>query len=80
MLLVLVSVSELFLPSMRLDNIYLGLADWQPFGKELIICLTICSLCIMFFFVILVVSLLWFRGRGSWIFAPGPVHALSFIF
>ena len=46
-LLVMVSVSMLFLPSVCLYDIELGLAEWPPFGREMLIRLTICSLCVL---------------------------------
>ena len=47
-LLILVSVSVLFSTSVCLDDIYLDkVAEWPPFGRELLIPFTICSLCIL---------------------------------
>ena len=46
-LLVFVPVSVLFLHSMCLDDVLV--AEWPPFGKELHIRLTACSLCFMSF-------------------------------
>ena len=61
-LFVLMSVSVLFSPSICLDGFsYAMVAVWPPFGKELHIGLSICSVCIMSICYFGCFPL-WFRG------------------
>ena len=54
-------------------------AEWQPFGKELLTRLTICSLCFLLF-VILVISRFGFEGRIWILIASVPSLYILFTF
>ena len=53
------------------------MAEWQPFGKELLTRLTICSLCI-FTIVILVISRFYFEGWIWVLIASVPCLCILF--
>ena len=55
-------------------------AEWPPFGRELLIRFTICSLCFFYFFVFLVISHLGFEGGTLVLIASVPGRCLSFTF
>ena len=83
LLLVLVSVSVLFSPYMCLDDnklVKVHVAQWPAYGKELLILLTVCSLCIMSI-LILVIFHFGFEGETlPVLIAPVPCHCLPFYF
>ena len=62
-----------FSPFMCLDDIKFGLgAGWPPFGKELLIRLTICSLCTV------CTCIFGFNGMILVLIAPVPGHCQPF--
>ena len=53
-------------------------AEWPPFGKELLTCLTKCSLYILT--VILIISHFGFEGGIPVLIAPAPCHCTCYFF
>ena len=56
---------------------YVYVAEWSPFGEELLIRITVCFLCITSI-LILVVSNLCFEGRTVVLIAPVIAYLLLF--
>ena len=72
-----VSVSVTFhLRFVHISFISVWVAEWPPFGKGQLIRLTICSLCILNIFSILVISRFGFEEGFRVLFAAVPGHCI----